>query len=741
MDWNITGTSNNYHLEYSTNSGVTWTRIISEFPATNPGLFEWPVPNTPTTQGRFRVVDAGNNDILDQSDADFTIAQAIPVYDICDPQLNDIWSAGDTETITWSSAFTSNAFVNIDYSLDSGVTWQSLVVNTLNDGTHDWTIPNAPSDEAMIRVSDPTNVAYADTSDQFILAPFIRLTAPNGGQNLTGCNSYTISWAAGSTSGQFDIDLSTDGGSTWTNIDVVSSAASTVNYTWTVTNVNSTNCLIRVSDSNDPLKTDQSDNVFTLNQTLNVQVFQPNGGETWVAGNTYPITYNIQGGVTAVRIEYSLDSGATWTLIVNNQSSGVYNWTVPNVDSDLALIRVRDIATSCNADESNAVLSLVSEVVLTDPNGGNTLVASGGPNGGSYTMNNTPVTLTTGNFYDTGGPNSNYNRYENFTKTFTPFNPTHKLSVAFSDFETYDSDDRLRIYDGPTTSDPLIGTYDNSDNIPQITSTHKTGALTFYWVSNNSQTYQVDRGWKAYISSVGTDNSDVNYTITGTSNSFHYEYSTNSGASWTRILTEVPATVGYYSWPVPNVPTNNGRFRVVDAGNNAILDESDTDFIIQSPDPLYVVCSPVAGDDWYAGRTYTIEWASAFTTNSFVNIEYSIDSGMTWLPIVMNTINDGNQDWVIPDNPSETAFVRVTDASNSTYAGVSEQFELHSYIDIMAPNGGETFIGCNVTTISWGAGLNSGTYDIELSTDGGSTWIAVGTQTNSNETVKTTPGQ
>ncbi len=732
IDWGITGTSNKYNIEYSTNSGVTWTRILTEVPETNPGLLEWPVPNTPTTQGRVRIVDAGNNAILDQSDADFTITTAIPVYAICDPAQNVTWSAGDTESITWASAFTTNAFVNIDYSLDSGVTWQSVVVNTLNDGTHDWIIPNTPSDEAMIRVSDATNVAYADTSHKFTLAPYIKLINPNGGQNLTGCNNYNISWAAGSTSGQFTVQLSTDGGSTWSLIANVSSAASTVNYNWTVTNVNSTNCLIRVFDTNDPSKSDQSDNVFTLNQTLNVQVFQPNGGETWVAGSTYPITYNIQGGVTSVGIYYSLDSGATWNLIVNNQSSGVYNWTVPNVDSDQALIRVRDVSTPCNADESNAVLSLVSEINVVDPNGGDTLIASGGPNGGSYTMNNTPVTLTTCNFYDDGGPNGNYAGYGNYTKTFTPFNPTHKLSVTFYEFETYNSNDKLYIYNGPTTSDPLVGTYQNTDNIPKITSTHKTGALTFRFVSN---TYQGDKGWKAYLNSEGTDNSDVNFGLIGTSNNFHYEYSTNSGASWNRILSDVPATVGYYSWPVPNAATSTGRFRVVDAGNNAILDESDTDFVIQSPDPLYVICAPVAGEDWYAGRTETVEWASAFTTNSYVNIEYSVDSGVTWLPIQMNTINDGNENWVIPDNPSETAFVRVTDAANSSYAGVSSQFELHSYIDIIAPNGGQTFIGCNSTNITWGAGLNSGSYLIELSSDGGSTWTNVANVSNSNENV------
>ena len=332
-------------------------------------------------------------------------------------------------------------------------------------------------------MSDPSNVAYSDTSDNnFEIHTYVEVTAPNGGENLTGCTTFPVTIEAGGTSGTYKIELSTDGGSTWDSLTVFNNANNFITYNWTVTNVSSNNCLLRVSDLNDPAKVDQSDAIFSLNQSLNVQVGQPNGGETWVAGNTYPITYNLQGGVTSARISYSLDSGATWTTIASNQSSGVYNWTVPNVDSDNAFIRVQDMVTSCNADLSNARFSLVSEVLITAPNGGEILPAVGGLNGGSFLMDNNDATITAGNFYDTGGPNSNYNRYENFTKTFRPVNPKHKMRVVFTDFETYDSDDRLRIYDGESTSDPLIGTYDNSDNIPVITSTHKTGALTFYWV-------------------------------------------------------------------------------------------------------------------------------------------------------------------------------------------------------------------------------------------------------------------
>ena len=172
--------------------------------------------------------------------------------------------------------------------------------------------------------------------------------------------------------------------------------------------------------------------------------------------------------------------------------------------------------------------------------------------------------------------------------------------------------------------------------------------MTFRWISNNSQTYQVDRGWEALINSESPQNADVDWTIIGTSNTYHLEYSTNSGTTWTRILESVDATVGSYSWPVPNTPTTNARFRVVDAGNSDIVDMSDADFTILAADPTYEVCAPNGGEHWFADETRNILWNSAFTSNANVLIEVSLDNGATWSPVT-TTFNDGQYEWVIPN--------------------------------------------------------------------------------------------
>ncbi|MBI5699362.1 IPT/TIG domain-containing protein [Candidatus Saganbacteria bacterium] len=72
---NITWTSSgitNVRIRYSTNGGTSWGTVIASTPAAA-GTYAWVVPNSPTTQGRIEISDAGDNTPLDTSDANFTI--------------------------------------------------------------------------------------------------------------------------------------------------------------------------------------------------------------------------------------------------------------------------------------------------------------------------------------------------------------------------------------------------------------------------------------------------------------------------------------------------------------------------------------------------------------------------------------------------------------------------------------------------------------------------------------------
>ena len=117
--------------------------------------------------------------------------------------------------------------------------------------------------------------------------------------------------------------------------------------------------------------------------------------------------------------------------------------------------------------------------------------------GQTYNMSNASVITCTGTFYDNGNT-GNYTNSQTFTETFTPGTVGNMLQFVFTSFSVEGSPfDYLRIYNGPTTASPLIGSYSSSPGT--ITASNATGQLTFLWVSDGSLNYS---GWVATISCV-----------------------------------------------------------------------------------------------------------------------------------------------------------------------------------------------------------------------------------------------
>jgi hypothetical protein len=123
-----------------------------------------------------------------------------------------------------------------------------------------------------------------------------------------------------------------------------------------------------------------------------IAVTSPNGGEDWMKDDFYPITWNAEGDLntTAVQLAYTTDNGATWTAIADwIANTGYYNWTVPNVDTPSALIKVTitDVYGNEASDTSDASFAIDPPPVL--PGGGD----SGGyvPPSNDNQQNNDPV--------------------------------------------------------------------------------------------------------------------------------------------------------------------------------------------------------------------------------------------------------------------------------------------------------------------------------------------------------------
>jgi hypothetical protein len=106
-----------------------------------------------------------------------------------------------------------------------------------------------------------------------ITPPAIHLTQPNGGEVLTGGSSYSVQWTISgdlTKINRISVDYTTDNGAKWYYIFSVSSGFSTsMSKSWTVPNVSSTLCKLRVGlvRTDNTISVDYSDSVFTIQIT------------------------------------------------------------------------------------------------------------------------------------------------------------------------------------------------------------------------------------------------------------------------------------------------------------------------------------------------------------------------------------------------------------------------------------------------------------------------------------------
>ncbi|MDH4198572.1 MAG: GPI anchored serine-threonine rich family protein, partial [Candidatus Aminicenantes bacterium] len=147
------------------------------------------------------------------------------------------------------------------------------------------------------------------------------------------------------------------------------------------------------------------------------------------------------------------------------------------------------------------------------------------------------------------------------------------------------------------------------------------------------------------------------------------EYSTDGGSSYTTVVGSTP-NAGGYSWTVPSVSSTNCRVRVRDAGGTA-ADTSDGVFTIVLQGTLSVtLASPNGGEKWLAGTTDVITWTSTGAVGN-VRLEYSTTNGSAWTDIAASTANTGSFPWFVPNTPSSTCLVRVSEAGSGTPADTS----------------------------------------------------------------------
>ncbi len=122
-----------------------------------------------------------------------------------------------------------------------------------------------------------------------------------------------------------------------------------------------------------------------------------------------------------------------------------------------------------------------------------------------YIMDSYDIYTCNATYYDPGYQ-TNYENNSNITQTIYPETPGNNIQAEFIDFsleaESNCNYDYLAIYDGTSTSAPLIGKFCGTNSPGTVTATNSYGALTFEFFSD---TYTTAGGWQANISCLSTN--------------------------------------------------------------------------------------------------------------------------------------------------------------------------------------------------------------------------------------------
>ena len=250
------------------------------------------------------------------------------------------WTAGNTETITWSVNGTTGAPINcanvrISISTNGGTSFTTLIASTPNDGSESITVPNTPSSTVRIMVEAIDNIFFDINNIDITIAP------PPFGFLFNPTTPATAACPAPAT---MTISLGTSSSGGFTGNVALSATGNPAGTT--VTFSPST---VAVGSSTDVTLTGAN----TLNAgTYNITVTGTSAG---AATRTTVLSYTVQAGsgpaITTQPANQTtcVGSNATFTIA----STGTYQWQV-NTGSGFANISG---ATSASLVVSGATAS------------------------------------------------------------------------------------------------------------------------------------------------------------------------------------------------------------------------------------------------------------------------------------------------------------------------------------------------------------------------------------------------
>jgi hypothetical protein len=127
---------------------------------------------------------------------------------------------------------------------------------------------------------------------------------------------------------------------------------------------------VRVTNNSDATVLDSSDVNFKIVGIL--QLTSPNGGERWTVATNHNVTWQKWGAISNVKLEYTLNNGASYSTIIGSTAAGALSstWNVADDVSKTVKVRISDVSDSTVFDMSDAVFIIQAGFAIASPDGG-----------------------------------------------------------------------------------------------------------------------------------------------------------------------------------------------------------------------------------------------------------------------------------------------------------------------------------------------------------------------------------
>ncbi|MDD5194259.1 MAG: hypothetical protein PHQ96_01125 [Candidatus Omnitrophica bacterium] len=394
INWTITGNKITYvDILYDIANGEGgYPYEIARFVDANLGVYNWTnVPQRITSgspAARIKIVDNSSGisptDFINGTSDPFEIIGKVIVTS---PAADANVTIKDTSIpIEWT-AKNVTGLLRIYYSTTGVPPWTAINTSAApgeGAGIYTYWNPNncdVVSNTTVIHVNSSADSRVNYTTGNFTTLEQFSILHPEN-EVVIANNTVPINWTTLGATNLPQVNLTYYNGSAW--LPISATAANNGNYSsWKAPDdTQSLNFKVRVASTANANNYNESAPAFTVHG--NITVKDPNGGETWKSGTTYPINWTYSGPMKGVNIwyyyNYPNEEANNKTQIAENISigsagNGTWPWPIlasANLSANKARILVVENDTfwgSYTRDFSNSNFTVKGDLRVDAPNG------------------------------------------------------------------------------------------------------------------------------------------------------------------------------------------------------------------------------------------------------------------------------------------------------------------------------------------------------------------------------------